>query len=201
MANADKPSWQYVQQKAAQEFVDVEGQKSLLVFVGGVPPTERHFVVYKRDEAVVGNRNAMSIGAEIAKHLLGSAERWFAVDYPAERVELVDQASKQLRLSQAAKHAVELKLSGGVCLLKRFQELAAEDFTQNSLREEEPITARTHPLRVIPRQAARSYDAVNVGMMLEFLIPGVEDAEESDFGAEMLGVCRDLDQRLGTATE
>ncbi len=63
-----------MQQKATQEFIDVESQKSLLVSMGGIPPTERHLVVYKGNEPVVGNRNAMGIGAQIVKHLLGSAE-------------------------------------------------------------------------------------------------------------------------------
>ena len=85
--------------------------------------------------------------------------------------------------------------------MEPFQELAAEDLAQNPLRKEEPGISRTYPLSVIPRQAARRDDAMNVGMMLQLLIPGVEDAEESDFGAEMLGVGGDVDQRLGAATE
>ena len=31
-----------------------------------------------------------------------------------------------------------------------------------------------HPVRVIARQAASGHDTVNVGMMLQLLIPGVE---------------------------
>jgi hypothetical protein len=49
---------------------------------------------------------------------------------------------------------------------------------------------------VIPREAARSDDAVNVGVMLQLLIPGVQDAEEADLGAEMTGISCDLKQRL-----
>jgi hypothetical protein len=35
---------------------------------------------------------------------------------------------------------------------------------------------------------------MNVRMMLEFLVPGVEDAEETDLGAEMPGVACDLEK-------
>jgi hypothetical protein len=42
---------------------------------------------------------------------------------------------------------------------------------------------------------------MNVRMMLEFLVPGVQDTEESDLCAEMLRVVGDLDQRLGAGTE
>ena len=73
----------------------------------------------------------MSVGAEVTKHLLGSAERRFAVDHPAERVKLTNQTPEQLGLSQAAQQAVELELSGSVSLLERFQKLAAEDFAEN----------------------------------------------------------------------
>src|SRR5260370_8108911 len=40
-----------------------------------------------------------------------------------------------------------------------------------------------------------------MGMMLEFLVPGMQDAEESDLSAEMLGVSGDLEQRLGAEAE
>jgi hypothetical protein len=38
-------------------------------------------------------------------------------------------------------------------------------------------------------------------MMLELLIPGVEDAEEADLGAEMLRVRGNFDEGLGAAAE
>jgi hypothetical protein len=37
-----------------------------------------------------------------------------------------------------------------------------------------------------------------MGMNLEFLIPGVEYAEEADFGAETLGITSHFEQRFGT---
>ena len=42
---------------------------------------------------------------------------------------------------------------------------------------------------------------MNVRMMLEFLVPGMQDAEESDLGAQMLRVAGDLDQRFGAGPE
>ena len=38
-------------------------------------------------------------------------------------------------------------------------------------------------------------------MMLEFLVPGVQDAEETDLGAEALRVACDLKQCLGAGPE
>ena len=42
---------------------------------------------------------------------------------------------------------------------------------------------------------------MNMRMMLDFLIPGVEDAEESDLRAEALGIAGDLEQSLGAGPE
>ncbi len=88
---------------------------------------------------MVGNRNAMSVGAEVTKYLLGSTERRFAVDHPALRVKLTDQTPEQPGLGQAAKQAVKLELSGSVSLLERFEKLAAEDFAENPYREKEAV--------------------------------------------------------------
>src|SRR5271157_289080 len=38
-------------------------------------------------------------------------------------------------------------------------------------------------------------------MMLEFLTPGMEHAEEADFGAEMAGIASDFEQRFSTGPE
>jgi len=38
-------------------------------------------------------------------------------------------------------------------------------------------------------------------MSLEFLVPGMEDAEKPDLGAEALGIASDLDQSLGAGPE
>jgi hypothetical protein len=52
-------------------------------------------------------------------------------------------------LSQAAKQAVELELSGSVSLLERFEELAAEDFAEDRFWKKEAFVSRAHPMGVI----------------------------------------------------
>ena len=105
--------------------------------MSGISPAEGDLVVQEGNEPAIGNRNAMGVGAEVAKHLIGSAERRFAVDHPARRVKLTDQTPKQFGLSQTAKQAVNLELPGSVSLLERFEELAAEDFAENRLGEKD----------------------------------------------------------------
>jgi len=179
----------------------VQSQESLFVLVSGISPAEGDFVVHEGNEPAIGNRNAMGVSAEIAKHLIWSSERRLAVDHPSQREKLTDQTPEQPGLSQAAKQAVELELAGRVSLLERFEKLAAENLAENRFGKKEAVISGAHPVCVIARQAAGGHDAVNVGMMLQLLIPGVEDAEEADLGAEMLRVRGNFDQRLGTAAE
>jgi hypothetical protein len=42
---------------------------------------------------------------------------------------------------------------------------------------------------------------MQMGMVFEFLTPGMEHAEEADFGAEMTGITGDFEQRLSTGPE
>ena len=91
-----KPRGSTCSKKATQEFVDRQSQESLLVFcersrASGTSPGPQR----RKRETVVGNRNAMSVGAEVTKYLLGSTERRFAVDHPARRVKLTDQTPEQ----------------------------------------------------------------------------------------------------------
>ena len=65
-------------------------------------------------------------------------------------------------------------------MLERFQKLAAENLAENRFRKKEARISRMHPAGVIARQTAGSNYAVNVRMMLQLLIPGVEDAEEAE---------------------
>ena len=42
---------------------------------------------------------------------------------------------------------------------------------------------------------------MDVGMMLEVLSPGMEHAEETDVGSEMLGIASQFEQRAGAGAE
>ena len=70
--------------------------------MSGISPAKRNFVIQERDEPVIGDRHAVRVGAEVAKHLLGSAERWFAIDHPALKKKLTDKTPKQSGLRQTS---------------------------------------------------------------------------------------------------
>ena len=85
------------------------------------------------------------------------------------------------------------QLSGSVSLLKTFHKLAAKHFTENVFGKEEARTSGLNPMRVIARETAGSHDAVNMRMVLQLLIPCMENTEEADFGSEASGIGGDLD--------
>jgi hypothetical protein len=144
VADANEPTRQHMQQETTQELIGRQ---------------------YERDEAVIGDRHPMRVSAEVAKYLLGAAERWFAIGHPSRRIKLTDQTPKQFGLSQTAKRSVKPELSGSVSLPERFEKLAAEDFAENPFGKKEPITSRTHPMAMVARQTTGRDNAVNMGMM------------------------------------
>jgi hypothetical protein len=72
-------------------------------------------------------------------------------------------------------------LEGG---FKSGDELAPKHTAQYSDGQEE-AWMRSNPAGVITGESAGGNDTVDMGMKLEFLIPGVEHAEEADVGSEM----------------
>jgi hypothetical protein len=95
---------------------------------------------------------------------------------------------------------VELELALEQKLLELRRELAAEDTAENPDRQQEARRCG-NPSGAVEREATARNDAVNMGMMLEVLSPGMEHAEQADVSTEMLGVACDLEQCGGACTE
>ena len=77
MADADESRRQHVQQESAQKFVDSERHQTLLILVSGIVPAESDAAVGEGDQAVVRDRDAMGVLAEITKCMLRAAKRTF----------------------------------------------------------------------------------------------------------------------------
>ena len=57
------------------------------------------------------------------------------------------------------------------------------------------------PVGVIQRESTGWDHAMDMGMMLEPLIPGVQHAEETDLGAQMSGIASHFEQGCGAGAE
>jgi hypothetical protein len=71
-----------MQEEAAEERVDRQSQKPLLVDVCEVTPENRDVALLKSNEPAVGNGDAMGVAAEIAQRVFRYAEWSLGVDDP-----------------------------------------------------------------------------------------------------------------------
>src|SRR5579863_5363007 len=90
-ADADEAFWQNMQEEAAEEVHGVESHDALLAAVGIIAPEEADALPVEGGDAVVADGHAVGVAAEVAQHMLGSAEGRLSMDVPVLFAERVDQ--------------------------------------------------------------------------------------------------------------
>jgi len=88
-----------MKKKAPDEFIGRQIHLLLLITVSIVPPFESDDSVFKLQDAVVGNGDAVGVSSEILNHMSGVFEWGLAVDNPFLLIERRYQALKQWPLS------------------------------------------------------------------------------------------------------
>jgi len=79
-------------------------------------------------------------------------------------------------------------------------ELTAEDTAEHFDGKKKGMLGG-EPASVARSEAASGDDAVNMRMMLQSLIPGMEHAEESDLCSQVPGIAGDFQQSCGTGVK
>ena len=177
-----------------------ESYQFLLIVVGGVAPAEGDLAVGQRDQAMVGDGDAVSVATEILQHVLGSAEGWFGVEDPVFAEQGTQPGCEELGMGERRELSGEMQLAVLESGLESGDKLAAEQPPQYGDGQEE-AGMRSNPAGVNAGESAGGNDTVDMGMKLEFLIPGMEHTEEADLGSEMGGIARDFQQRFGAGPE
>jgi hypothetical protein len=103
-------------------------------------------------------------------------------------------------VSQEVQLAVKSELAQTIGTPQSGDELSTKDPAQHPHGKEERV-AGFNPGSVIGRQSTGWNNAMNVWMVFEFLIPGVQHAEETDISTEVLGIAGDFKQGFGTGAE
>ena len=67
--------------ESAAKLLYRQGHQALLVGVGGVSPAKGDLVAMQRDEAMVGDGDAMGVGTQVVEDILGAAKGRLAVDH------------------------------------------------------------------------------------------------------------------------
>ena len=164
--------------------------------VGGVAPAKGNLAVRQRDQAMVGDGDAVGIAAEILQDVLGSAEGWFGVDDPIFAEERTQPGSEELGMGERCEFSGQVQLTALEGRLQAGDELAAKHAPQYGNGKEEAWVG-SNPAGVIAGESAGGNDTVDMGMKLEFLVPGMQHAEEADLGAEMGRVASHFEQSFG----
>ena len=136
---------------------------------------------------MIGNGPAMGIATEILEHIFGAAEGRFGVNHPVLSEPWSQPGSEDLGLREQSQVPGKMKLAMLKSRLETDDEFAAKHAPEYLDREKE-VRARSNPASVIERESAGGDDAVDMGMKREFLLPGMQHAEEADLSPEMAGV-------------
>ena len=130
---------------------------------------------------------------QIVQDVLRPAERLFRVDHPVFAEQRTQECGEGLVLHQRQAGPKEDKLVLPVSAFQPRHELSTKYAAQYPDWQEEAI-GRANPLVVIRRESPAGHDAVNVGMRLQRLPPGMQDAQESDLRAEVFRIGGDFQQ-------
>src|SRR6266542_617287 len=128
---------------------------------------------------MIGDGDAMGVAAEILQHVFGSAEGWFGVDDPIFAEERAQPGSEELGMGEQCEFSGQVQLTAFEGRLQAGDELATKHAPQYSDGKEEAWVG-SNPAGVIAGESADGDDKVDMEMKLEFLIPGMEHAEETD---------------------
>ena len=116
-----------MEQETTQELCNRERQGSFPVAIGGIAPAKGDLVLVEKDQAVVGNGDAMGVAAEVLQNMFWTSEGWLAVDHPWISEQWPEECGKGLGGSQGLQFSMECQLVAGEGTLEASHELAAKD--------------------------------------------------------------------------
>lgn len=83
MTDAHEALRQDVKQEAADEFVGLKRQSLFSISIFSISVTQGDQAVLDVEDAVIGERDAVGVAAEVIEDGLRGAERLFRIDHPA----------------------------------------------------------------------------------------------------------------------
>ncbi len=120
----------------------------------------------------------MDVAAEVVEQMLGRTERLFGIDVPTFFSQSFEQQAEVGSISQGGGFAREAEFVLIERLLEKVEELTPEDDAEGFDTEEE-VFASGNPTSLIERQSSLGDEAVEVEVVLELLVPGMEDQDKA----------------------
>ena len=165
---------QDVEQEATNELEDVEVHDLLFIPVGGVAVAERNAVLLHAQDAVVGDGDAMRVGAEIGKDSFRSCEGGLRVDDPVSTAQLVAKPRNESVVADF------FAFEGAHQAVKKFR---AEHLGERAHRKQKTFLTRGEEVLMVGGQGTSRHDAMQMGMEREVLCPGVKNRRDAERAA------------------
>src|ERR1700686_2546874 len=145
----------------------------------------------------------MRVAGQILENLFWPAEGALGVNHPFHVTGPLTQRLKGRQLGQRFQFTVELELALPERLSQMNQEPLAEEATEDLDGKEKrfAIFSTGDPPRDVGADAAARHYAMDMRMEMEILTPSVKHGQETDGRAQVPGVCRDGEHRLGHCPE
>ena len=83
MTDAHETFRQDMEEETTDEFMGIKGDGLLFISIFAISITQGDLTVLDVEDAVIGQRHAVGVAAEVIKHGLWRTERLFGVDHPA----------------------------------------------------------------------------------------------------------------------
>jgi len=121
----------------------------------------------------------VGIAGQILENLIGAAKWWFGIDDPFRLAGLETQRLESRWFGKRFQMSTELEFA----LLEGAAQVSQKPLTEESAEDlhwkEERFPARD-PARLIGAESATGHHAMNVGMNMQILTPGVQHGQEAD---------------------
>ena len=149
---------------------------------------------------MVRDGHTMGVSSQVVEDILGAPEGRLTVDDPVPAEEWAQERGKSFGRGERLQLAVETQLALGESAFQSCDELAPKDPSQDGKGQKEAATG-TKPTVMVRGESAGGDNTMDMRMMLQLLVPSVEDTEKANLGAEMPGMARDFQQGLGAGAE
>ena len=132
---------QDMKKEPADKLVGLEGHSLLTVMVCIIAPEEGNLAVADGEDAVITDRDPMSISAEVLKDPVGTIEGWFAIDDPLIIVEMPQEGFEVSGILEMREMGGKDQIPFLEAIFEEAEELASEQCRQDSHGKEEPFAA------------------------------------------------------------
>src|SRR4029434_4573465 len=113
----------------------------------------------------------------------GGAKRFFGIDDPGFFSQRVDEELESRRVSQGSGLTDKEELVSSESAFEQVEELAAKDQAQGFNREQKVFAGRT-PAFLIVRQSSSGDQTMEMKMIQQGLVPGMQHRDETDLSAQ-----------------